>query len=56
MSIISENIEKGRYGLTIPYGIVHKGEITGLAKRFLDFLYSEEAQRIIIANGAFPVQ
>ncbi|MGA1790507.1 MAG: ABC transporter substrate binding protein [bacterium] len=50
-----ENIENGSYGLTVPYGIVHKGEITGLAKRFLDFLYSEEAKKIIIANGAFPV-
>ncbi len=49
-----ENVQNGKYKLVIPFGIVWKGELSGLAKAFFDFLFSTEAQKIINQNGAVP--
>lgn len=47
-----ENIQNGTYKIATPYGLVWKGELTGLAKAFFDFLFSPKAQKIVIENGA----
>lgn len=50
-----KNLQSGTYKYMTPFGIIWKGELTGLAKAFLDFLFTKEAQAIIIANGTVPV-
>lgn len=50
----AENIKSGRYKLVVPFGILYKGELKGLAKRFVDFLYSKEGKRLITKYGAIP--
>ena len=50
----NENIKNGTYKYALPFGIVYKVELKGLAKRFLDYLYTSEAQKLIIENGAIP--
>ncbi len=52
----AENVRSGRYNLMISLGIAYKGELTGLAKRFVDFLYSKEGKRLIAEHGAVPEQ
>lgn len=49
-----ENIRTGKYKLLTPLSIVYKKEPTGLARSFLDFLYSEEGKKIIRDFGAIP--
>lgn len=51
-----ENVQSGAYKFAVPLAVVYKGQHKGLAKRFVDFLYSEEAQRIIIETGSIPVK
>jgi phosphate transport system substrate-binding protein len=50
-----ENVRNGTYTLVIPLGIVYRQEPTGLARRFVDFLDSKEAQAVISSMGAVPV-
>ena len=50
-----ENVKSGKYRLTVPLGIVYKAELQGMAKRFVDFLYSDKGREIILKNGAIPV-
>lgn len=49
-----ENVKSGAYKLTLPLGIVWKGQLSGLAKDFVDFLFSVEAKKIIVDNGVVP--
>ena len=51
-----ENVQSGKYKLAVPLAVVCKGKPKGLAKEFVDFLYSQEAQKIIIASGSVPVK
>jgi len=51
----AENVRNGKYKLVVPLGIVYKQEPEGLARRFVDFLYSKEARAIIADMGAVPV-
>jgi phosphate transport system substrate-binding protein len=51
-----ENIRNGKYNLVASFGIVYKGKPKELAQRFIDFLYSEEGQKIITAMGAMPAR
>ncbi len=51
----TENVRNGTYKLAVPLGIVYKDKPTGLAGRFLDFLFSDQARAIITAAGAVPV-
>ncbi|MEO5361890.1 MAG: substrate-binding domain-containing protein [Nitrospirota bacterium] len=50
-----KNVQSGSYKLVLPLGLVWKGELSGLAKGFLDFLFTKEAQTIIINSGTVPV-
>jgi len=49
-------VKSGKY--TIARGLYSntKGEATGLARAFLDALYSPEGQKIIAAKGFIPVK
>ncbi len=51
-----ENIASGRYKLTVPFAIVYKEELSGAAKAFVDFLYSEEAKKIITGYKTIPME
>ncbi len=50
-----ENVASGLYRFTVPFGLVWRGELTGVAASFRDFLFGEEAGRLIRQQGARPV-
>ncbi len=50
-----KNVQSGAYKYMAPFGLVWKGELTGLAKGFLDFLFTKDAQAIITKYGTVPV-
>lgn len=49
------SVQSGDYHLSVPLGLVWKGELQGPAKAFLDFLSSPRGRGLIIENGAVPV-
>ncbi len=49
-----ENVKKGEYKLVIDLAIVWKDNLSGLAKDFVDFIFSAEARKIILNNGGVP--
>jgi phosphate transport system substrate-binding protein len=51
-----ENIEAGRYKLVRPFLFVSRGEPTGLAKEFVDFVLSAEGQDLIKKEGLLPAK
>lgn len=50
----SQNIKAGRYPYVGPFAFVYKGELRGLAKRFVEFVKSPEGEKIIRDFGAIP--
>ncbi len=48
-------VQSGAYPLAIPNAIAYRGRLSGLARRFVAFLRSEPARRLILANGAAPI-
>ena len=51
----AETIKDGSYAVSRPFLIVTKGDATGLAKDFIDFILSKEGQEIAAANAYVPV-
>jgi phosphate transport system substrate-binding protein len=51
---LTMNVRNGTYKMVIPLAIVYRGNINPLAQAFVDFLYSREAQKIIIHYGCMP--
>lgn len=51
-----ENVKKGRWPIIKNYVLVTKGQPKGLAKRFVEFIYSPEGNAVIRENKAVPVQ
>ncbi len=49
------NVQSGKYNLFIPFSLVWKGQLRGLSKSFVDFIFSPQGQRITADNGAAPV-
>lgn len=47
-----ENVQNKTYKLAAPFGLIWKGELPDLAKAFLDFLFTPQAQGIITEYGA----
>lgn len=43
----SENVKNGSYKIARPFNIATKGEPTGLAKDFIDFIMSSEGQAVV---------
>ena len=50
------NIKDGSYDLVIDYGIVYKGKPKELARKFMDYLNSAEAKKLILDYGAIPAR
>lgn len=48
------NVKNGSYKVARPFNIATKGEPTGLAKDFIDFVMSKEGQAVV-SNGYIPV-
>ncbi|MDD6174569.1 MAG: extracellular solute-binding protein [Firmicutes bacterium] len=51
----AENIKAGTYKISRPFNIATKGEATGLAKDFIDYIMSAEGQAIVNDNGYISV-
>ncbi|SHG48329.1 phosphate ABC transporter substrate-binding protein, PhoT family (TC 3.A.1.7.1) [Thermosyntropha lipolytica DSM 11003] len=51
-----ENIKNGSYKISRPFIYLTKGEPTGVVKAFIDFVLSEEGQKIMQDEGAVPVK
>lgn len=49
------NVKAGTYKLQRPFLYATKGEPTGLAKAFIDFVLSAEGQKLIVEEGAFSI-
>lgn len=53
----ADSLESGRYPMKISLGFVcKKGELKGLPRKFLDFVFSDEGRSIIKTLGLFPVE
>ena len=51
-----ENILNGRYKLVRPFLFVSRGEPTGLAKEFVDFVLSTEGQALVKKEGLLAIK
>lgn len=51
-----DNVKSGQYGVARGLYSLTKGEPEGLAKLFIDYLFSEQGQKIAAAKGFIPVQ
>lgn len=49
------NIKNGSYKIQRPFNIAYKGEPDGLAKDFIDFIFSAEGQNVIASNKYIKV-
>lgn len=52
----AENINNGTYALSRPFNIVTKGEVSGTAKDFINFIMSSDGQKVISDNGYIEVE
>jgi len=50
----ADNILNSSYPLTSPFGLVWKGELSGLASKFVDFIFSPAGQKIILDAKLVP--
>lgn len=50
------NVRQKKYQLVIPFAMVWKDTLTAPAQDFLDFLSSPAAQKLMLDNGAIPVE
>ena len=52
-----ENIRTGSYPLSIHYSFVYKkGRLQGLARKFVDFVFSEAGAKILTENSIIPLK
>lgn len=52
----AENIINGTYTLSRPFNIVTNGEVSDVAQDFINFIMSEEGQKVISDNGYIEVE
>ena len=50
-----ENIENGSYKISRPFNIATKSDLSETAKDFVDFILSDEGQKVVEDNGYIPV-
>ena len=50
-----DNVKSGAYKLSRPFNIATKGEPTGVAKDFINFIMSKEGQAVVAENKYIPV-
>jgi phosphate transport system substrate-binding protein len=46
-----ENIKSGAYAIARPFNIATKGEVSAAAQDFIDFILSEQGQKVVEDNG-----
>ena len=46
-----ENVVAGKYPVVRPLNLLTKGKPTGVVKAWLDFILSEEGQKIVVEEG-----
>jgi phosphate transport system substrate-binding protein len=51
-----QNVKEGKYAISRGLFSNTKGEPTGLVKKFIDYLFTNEGQQIVAENGFVPVQ
>jgi phosphate transport system substrate-binding protein len=51
-----ENVKRGRYPLTRDFLFVVKADVTPPLKKFLEFVLSDDGDRVLLANGAVPLR
>lgn len=51
-----ENIKSGDYAVSRPFLLLTKGEVSGAAKAYLDYVLGEDGQKIVEENGAISVK
>jgi phosphate transport system substrate-binding protein len=50
----AENVLERSYRLSLPLAVVYKGPLSGLAKSFVEFVFSDEGTNIMTRMGAVP--
>ncbi|MBU0967879.1 MAG: substrate-binding domain-containing protein [Proteobacteria bacterium] len=50
----AENVSNGTYQFIVPFALVYRENLDGFAKRFVDFLDSDEGKQIIRSYGVVP--
>lgn len=52
----SETVRSGAYPLVRPIGVVIKGPPSGIAKEFIDYIFSDKGHAVMATKGYVPVQ
>ncbi|MCL2022962.1 MAG: substrate-binding domain-containing protein [Oscillospiraceae bacterium] len=52
----SENIANGSYKIQRPFNVVTKGELSGVAQDFMDFIMSREGQEVVTERGYIALE
>lgn len=52
----AENVKNGSYKISRPFNIVYKDGLSDAAQDFVDFIFSEEGQKIVADNGYIPLE
>ncbi len=55
VSPAATNVKDGSYPLATPFALVWRGELPELGARFLNFIYSPEGEKILLAAGVVSV-
>ena len=50
-----DNVKNGSYAISRPFNIVTKGDATGLAKDFIDFILSSDGQSVVSGNSYIAI-
>ena len=51
----AENVKSGEYKISRPFNIAYKGDLSGLAKDFVDYILSSDGQAVISKEGYVSV-
>jgi len=51
----ADNIKNGAYKISRPFNIVTKGQASGLAKDFIDFILSADGQAVVLKGGYIAI-
>ena len=51
----ADNINNGTYTLSRPFNIVTKGQVSDVAQDFINYIMSEDGQKIVSSNGYIEI-